>query len=360
MGASYTAATVGEIVLLWIASSGEGLDVVEARAASSDLRVLRCAVRDLHIHTLASGAPSPVIAVVDDDRAATEALGAGVDEVVRQGELTAEGLDRAVIRAQARAHARTRPSVGDDSDALASILDWIAIEMVACVSGAVLEGELLEESVRRLVAERVARGERSEAIPSASDTLEMLDTVRESFRRMQAVLQAVRSLSGYDEGAVAIGPVLTGLARVLLNRSVPVGNITIDADPRCATSLKTPKLVSALVLLMGRVFDRAERAHRPGEKRIRIVLRAFVAEDAAIVEIEDDIGDFAREASAGSGWRTDPIAEVRTRLREEGADVLLSASSGRTTVRLVLPLADCPPPLTHEDWMRDDAASRPN
>jgi len=345
--------------LLWIATSAEGLAVVEARAASSDLRVLRCAVRDLHVHTLASGSPSPVIAVVDDDRAATEALGAGVDEVVRQGELTEEGLDRAVTRAEARAQARSRAPIADESDALASLLDWIAIELVACISGAVLEGELLEESVRRLVAERVARGERSEAIPSAADTLEMLDTVRESFRRMHAVLHAVRSLSGNDAASTAIEPILMAISRVLLNRSVPVGDITIDADPRCATSLKTPKLVTALVLLMGNVFDRAARAHRPGEKRIRIVLRAFVAEEAAIVEIEDDVADPTRETT-GAVWRSDPIAAVRSRLRDEGADVLFSASSGRTTVRLVLPLAEPPQPLIQEEWSRDVTSSRSN
>jgi hypothetical protein len=351
---------VGEIVLLWIASSAEGLALVEARAAGSELRVLRCGVRDLHTHTLASGSLAPVIAVVDDDRAATEALGAGVDEVVRQAELTDEELDRAVKRAEARAQSRARAPVKDESDALASLLDWIAIEMVACVSGAVLEGELLEESVRRLVAERTARGERSEAIPSAADTLEMLDTVRESFRRMQAVLQAVRSLSrAPDPENVALAPILMALSRIVLNRSVPVGDISVDADPRCATSLRTAKLVTALVLLTSDVFDRAVRAARPGQKRVQVILRAFIAEDAAIVEIEDDIADSVRDAS-GTGWRSDPIAEVRSRLRDEGADVLLSAAAGRTTVRLVLPLADAPQALTGEEWMRGDASSRPN
>ena len=190
---------MNDVLVLWVASSPAGAEIVEAGGSTSQL--VRCSMREVATHALA---PATVIAVVDDDRAATEAFGAGVNEVVLKGDLNDEELARAAESAVARAQIRV-PSLepgpdGDEADALGTLLEWLAIELVACTSSTVLEGNLLEENVRRLLARQEPGTTGGEFGDSEADTLEMLVTVRESFRRMQGVLCAVRALGG-PEGA---------------------------------------------------------------------------------------------------------------------------------------------------------------
>jgi hypothetical protein len=309
---------------------------VEAGGSRSQL--VRCSMREVARHVLA---PGTVIAVVDDDRAATEAFGAGVDEVVLKGDLNDEELARAaesaVARAQTRISSLEPGQDGEEGDALATLLDWLAIELVACLSSTVLEGDLLEENVRRLVARQETGATAGEFGPSEADTLEMLATVRASFRRMQEVLHAVRAL-GSPEGAsvAALATICEALSRVLQSRAVPIADIDLELDPTCTARIRPAKLVGALVILVESVLDRATRDAAPRGKRVRIILRARAVEGAAIVEVEDDLD---------TGWtgdaraRPSPVARVRSALRGDGAEVQVASAPGRTTVRLVLPPA---------------------
>jgi nucleotide-binding universal stress UspA family protein len=322
----------GSVVILWATTSTTGFDVVEAYARGASAELARSPIRDLPSRALVASSYASVIAVVEDDRAATEALGAGVDEIVRRSDATVEALERAVSRAEARArgrlHAIASPRPADDASSFASLLDWIAIELVACVSGAVLESELLEDGVRRLVGAPQPRalGSRSE------DILEMLETIKESQRRTKEVLQAIRSLAGADAVNTSVPDVLHALARILRGRSVPLMDLTLEIEGPCVTSVPVPKLVATLVGLISGALDRATRSRRAD--RVTLILRAFVAEEATIVEIEDDASD---ESVEGPHRHADGMAAIRAAMREHGADMVVETALGRTTARLVLP-----------------------
>ena len=214
-----------------------------------------------------------------------------------------------------------------------TLLEWIAIEFVACMSGAVLEGELLEGNVQRLLAREGAEMVTDEHAANTDDTLEMLGTVRESFRRMQEVLQAVRVLSSSDaSGSVALASLCQALSRVLQSRAVPVADILLDLHATCATSTRPGKLVAALVLLANDVLDRAAARG----KRVRITLRVHSVDGIAAVEMEHDL-----DADPGDArTRGSPLPYVRRLLRGDGAEVELTSAPGRTLVRLLLPLAE--------------------
>lgn len=214
------------------------------------------------------------------------------------------------------------------------LLEWITIELVACVSGAVLEAEILEENVRRIVTPR--RADTAAGALYGADTLEMLETVRESFRRMQEVLHAVRVLSGSDiSSSVALGPLCQAVSRVLQSRAVPVADVFLQADATCATSTRPGKVVAALVLLADDVLERARGAWARG-KRVRITLRAHTIDGAAAVELEHDLD----AAPGGARTRGNPLPYVRRLLSGDGAEVEVTSAPGRSLVRLLLPLAE--------------------
>jgi hypothetical protein len=311
--------------------------MVEAGGSTSQL--VRCSMREVARH---AQAPATVIAVVDDDLAAREALGAGVDEVVLKGDLNDEELARAAESAVARAQTPEPPFApgqdGDEGGALGTLLDWLAIELVTCLSSTVLEGDLLEENVRRLFARQETGTAADEFGPSEADTLEMVATVRGSFRRMQEVLFAVRALGGPDGPRVAaLATICQSLSRVLQSRALPIADIDLDVDPTCGASIRPAKLVGALVILVESVLDRATRDAAPRGKRVRVMLRARSVEGAAIVEVEDDLDAAGR---SDPHLRPSPVTRVRNALRGDGAEVQVASAPGRTTVRLVLPRAE--------------------
>jgi hypothetical protein len=331
---------VSDVLLLWAAATADRLQIVQAHAAASGAHVVRCGLSDLSTHMLPP--PRPTVAIVDDELAAMKALAAGADEVLYLSQVGDEELARAAARAVARARARLAeaPPWSDASAALGSLLEWVSLELVACVSGAVLEGELLEETVRSLLARPETGAAANDLGPTAADTLEMLETVRESFRRMQEVLEALRAVSGSDGSSqTAVAPICEALARVFKNRLLPVADMLLDLDSTCTASIRPAKLVVALVLLVNDVLDRAARAEKRRGKRIRITLRVLAVEGRTVVEIEDDLetsGDPAPSANSS------PIARISGALRGEGVEVHHASTPGRTAVRVAFPRQESP------------------
>jgi hypothetical protein len=326
---------VSDVLLVWTAATAERLEIVQAHAVASGAHVVRCGLSDLPAHILPR--LGPMVAIVEDELAGVTALAGGVDEVLFHSAVGDKELERAVNRAVVRARARsagTGPRQwADASAALGSLLEWVSIELVACVSGAVLEGDLLEESVRGLLARPETGIPANEHGPTVGDTLEMLQTVRESFRRMQEVLQALRALGGSDgSSATAVAPICEGLERVFKNRLLPVADMDLDLDSSCAVSLSPAKLVVALVLLVNDVLDRAVREAERRGRRLRITLRARAVEGRTVVEVEDDSETAcASDACAHSSL----IARLRGALHGEGVEVQHTSAPGRTAVRLV-------------------------
>jgi hypothetical protein len=344
---------VSGVVIFWAATSTVGLEDVERYAAMKGEKLCRVSLRELGAQALASTAYAPVVAVVEDDRAATEALGAGVDEIVRRGDLSTPAIEQAVKRAEVRARGRLRALVttmGDEASAFGNLLDWVAIELVSCMSGAVLESELLEESVKRLVAGHDTRASRS------SDIRERLETVKDSQRRTREVLEAVRSLSGADAARTSASEVIGALARVIQSRAVPLADVEVESEGICATAIPVPKLVGALVAVLSEALDRASAAQHTGPGRVQLILRAYVAEEATVVEIEDSAGE---QFIPGPG-QASALGKVRSAMNDLGADVIVEATGNRTTVRLLLPPVEDSLPRTSDVTRLSPAAERLN
>jgi hypothetical protein len=344
---------VSGVVIFWATTSTAGLDEVENYAAESGDRVGRVALRDLGPQALAGAALAPVIAVVDDDRAATEALGAGVDEIVRRGDLSRATIEQAVHRAEARARGRLRamivPTPRDEVAAFGNLLDWVAIELVSCMSGAVLESELLEDGVRRLV-----ESPQGKSSGRGDEILEMIETVKDSQQRTREVLNAIRSLSGADAARTSVAEILGALARVVHSRAVPLADVTVEADGACTASISVPKLVGALVTILSEVLERAATGAHGA--RARLTLRAYTAVEATVVEIEDDAG----EAFVPGPGQAGPLAPLRAAMNELGADVIVESTPERTVVRLLLPPAEEELHRTGEVGRLLPASERPN
>jgi hypothetical protein len=174
-----------------------------------------------------------------------------------------------------------------------------------------------------------------ERVLSADDTLEMLDTVHESFRRLREVLEAVRVLSGADaSSAIGLASLLQSLACILRNRALPVADVVLDVEAACATSTRPGKLVAALVLLAHDVLDRAPRL--APDKRVRVTLRARTVDGAAAIELEHDLEASPDEARPSAS----AVSFARRTLAGDGGEVHLATTPGKTTIQLLLPLAE--------------------
>jgi hypothetical protein len=325
---------VSAVLVLWLATPPPPTEILEA--GGSGVRVVHCTLAEVTAHALA---PNALIAVVDDDHVATETLEAVVDKVLRRSELTEETFARAAEAAEGSANKREllrdRAPRLEEADAMEAFLEWLAIELVACVSGAALEAELLEDDVRRLVARERPGAHLRERVPRAEDTLEMLETVHESFRRLREVLEAVRVLSGADaSNAIGLASLLQSLERILRSRALPIADLFLDVDAACATTTRPGKLVAALVLLAHDVLDRATRL--TPDRRVRVTLRAYALESAAAIELEHDLDPSSDDARAGAS----ALAFARRVLGGEGGEVHLARVSGKTILQLLLPLAE--------------------
>jgi hypothetical protein len=327
---------VSDILLVWTAASTDGFEFAQAHAVTNGALLVRCGLSELAKHAL--GSARPIVAVVDDEGAATVALGTGAHEVLCPSEIGGDQLDRASRRALARVATPSERSKvlswSDGSAALSYLLESAAIELVTCVSGATLEAELLDDNIRRFMAEG-GRPPFPASPLSVGDMLEMLGGIRTAFRSGEEVVQALRGLSGCEATVTRVGPILEALARVLFNRALPVATVEVQAHADCATTIPTSTIVVALVTLMAHALGGAT-CRGPGPKKPLVVLRAFVTDGTAIVEIESDAG--AGGPDDDVGW--DPVPVLRPRLRLQGADVeRTNAPHTRAAHRLLLPLA---------------------
>jgi hypothetical protein len=146
-------------------------------------------------------------------------------------------------------------------------------------------------------------------------------------------VRALRGLSGGEATVTAVAPLLEALARVLFNRALPVATVEVQAQADCATTIPTSTLVVSMVTLMAHALEKATRSEPSPKKRL-VVLRAFVSEGAAVVQVETDAGG---DGPDHTGW--DPVSVLQPRLQRQGGDVERTISAeGREGHRLILPL----------------------
>src|SRR5215813_12978385 len=94
------------LTIFWTALSRSDVDALEEAVRDRDAVLAQVTIDVLPVHAVPALATGAVIVVCASNKEATLALAAGVDEVLRSGEVTRDVLDATMKRALARADAR--------------------------------------------------------------------------------------------------------------------------------------------------------------------------------------------------------------------------------------------------------------
>jgi hypothetical protein len=345
-----------------IEGDDEALRYAEEEFGASVEPIKIAALRSRVIASLATGA---VVLVALDDRMATLGLGAGVDEILRAGQVTRENVTNAVERANVRSIARSSPefrrALFDQEASLAFLLSAFSDQLREPLAAAAFELEILNSSlpavfdagdelatwaalsapideVRRLVGRRLAA-------PSSA-------ALGVNLRRLALSLSRARHVSGILDdlvsssdttGVVDCGHLVRDLCDVLKRDVASTAALRIEAEPSCRTTLPKGFVALLVVSLIVRSLSGIRAAARPvGE----IIVSLHEEEGTIVLEVADN-GAMARSdlrpdllegslLDAGAGSRTG-LAAVRDRLRQWGGELLVDTHDDGTVVRAMLP-----------------------
>lgn len=345
-----------------IESDMDALSYAESELGASVEAVSVTALRSRALASLASGA---VILIVHDDRMATVGLAAGVDEVLRAGEVTRTSVRTAVERANVRFIARSSPefrrALFDQDASMNFLLSAFSDQMREPLAAAAFELEILNSSlpavfdagdelatwaalsapideVRRLVGRRLAA-------PSSA-------ALGVNLRRLAQSLSRARHVSGiFDDlvssseatGVVDCRDLVTDLCDVMRRDVAPTAALRVEAASQCTTTLPKSFVAVLVVSLIVRSMSSIRAAGRTiGE----IVISLQEAEGAIVLEVADN-GALARadlrpavlEGSLLDARTSERagLAGVRDRLRQWGGDLLVDTDADRTVVRAIMP-----------------------
>jgi signal transduction histidine kinase len=345
-----------------VESDDDGLRYAEDEFGASVETIKIAALRSRVIASLATGA---VVLVALDDRMATLGLGAGVDEILRAGQVTRENVTNAVERANVRSIARSSPefrrALFDQEASLAFLLAAFSDQLREPLAAAAFELEILNSSlpavfdagdelatwaalsapideVRRLVGRRLAA-------PSSSAlgvNLRRLALSLTRARHVSAILDDLVSSSD-TTGVVDCGRLVTDLCDVLKRDVATTAALQVETEPLCKTTL--PKGFVALLVVS--LIVRSLSAIRSASRTVGEIKVSLHEEEGAIVLEVADNGAMARadlrpdvlEGSlldSGTGGRTG-LAGVRDRLRQWGGELLVDTHDDGTVVRAMLP-----------------------
>jgi hypothetical protein len=345
-----------------IESDADALRFAETELGASVETVSVAALRSRAFASLATGA---VVLIVHDDRMATLGLAAGVDEVLRAGEVSRTSVRNAIDRANVRFIARSSPefrrALFDQEASLSFLLSAFSEQMRELLAAASFELEILNSSlpavfdagdelatwaalsapideVRRLVGRRLAA-------PSSA-------ALGVNLRRLASSLTRARHVSGiFDElvdpseatGIVDCGQLVSDLCDVVRRDVATTAALRAEPAVGCKTTLPKGFVALLVVSLIVRSMNAIRAANRTiGE----IAISVHEAEGAIVLEVTDN-GALARadlrpavlEASfldSGLAER-DGLAGVRDRLRQWGGDLLVDTDEQGTMVRAIMP-----------------------
>jgi signal transduction histidine kinase len=343
--------------------------------------------------TLAAVARGPVVCIVEADREAGLALGLGVDEVLRAGEVTtatlAGAIDRARARAAVRASAEYRHALLDqDEEAAFAVLGAalgerletpLALASVDCAAITDAMNCLVEvdnefvawtalvapsDQLRHLIARRMTA-------PTAPELKGVLRRLRASIGRAESLVRLLRELNraGVSGSPATVAPLLADIVDVMRPIIGAWAEVTVQADAVCVAAASRTTLVVAAGVLLANALDSIRAASR-GQGTI--VVRAFEEEDAVIIEVRDDgqqIASDLRPDLLEPHFSDSPSARrglpgLRDRLRRAGGDLLVDSDATGSVVRAFLPSARVhdgvalAPPLSRPDLQSGKAESR--
>jgi|CZKU01.1.fsa_nt_gi signal transduction histidine kinase len=354
-------------IIFWTCAIESDRAPLEEAPTLHGAQVVRVTPSGLVRHVLGAVSRGPVVCIVGSDREAGQALGLGVDEVLRGGEVTGETLAHAISRAGARAAVRASPEYRhalldqDDATAFAELgaafgerLETpLTLAAVDCAAVADAMNCLIEvdaqfvawtalvapsEQLRTLIARRLTA-------PTAPELQGVLRRLRASIGRAESLVRLLRDLtkSGATGSAIAVGALLADIVDLMRPVIDPWAEISVQADPECIAAASQTTLVVAVGVLLSNALDSIRAAARG---KGSIVVRVFDEEDAVILEVHDDGQEITTDlrpdvlgVQFGESAHRKGIPGLRDRVRRVGGDVLVDSGSTGSMVRLFLPSA---------------------
>ena len=354
------------ITIFWIDITDDEAAILDRVAREHHAHLVPIKFRYLPALTFAALAQGPVVFVARTSQEATQALGIGVDEVIRMGEIRADALTATLARARARAAARSAYDLrrglfqDDDELALAALSSAFGNQLSKPLASASLECELLESALAsvldvgdKFVECTIRRAEpeqnqdlavRRLALAPSHELKRLLADVRDGLKHARVLATTLSGLASRTtgDGAASITRLVADVVDVMRPDFAPWAVATVNAEGDCRVSVAPVTVAFVLSALVVNAVDAVRVARREGG---RIEVRLSEHEDAVVLEVEDN----GRPISADlrptvfepyfnlSRANRTGLVRVRERMRRCGGDVTVDSGDSGTTVRVLLP-----------------------
>ena len=356
------------LTIFWTSATEADHRTLEEGTHLYEAQVLRVNSSTLAARALAAVASGPVICIVQTDREAGYALSLGADEVLRTGEVTTNSLATAIARARARATVRSSPEyrralLDQDDEAAFAILGAalgarletpLAMASVDCAAVAEAINCLIEvddqfmawtalvappEHLRSLIARRLTA-------PTAPELKGVLRRLRASIGRAESLVRLLRDLTraGVVGSPVEVSALLMDIVDVMRPITSPWAEVNVECDSACVDAALRTTLVVATGVLLAHALDSIRAASRG---KGNILVCAFEAEDAVIIEVRDDGREIASDLRpdlleqrfGDSTGQRRGLPGLRDRIRRAGGDMLVDSDAAGSAIRVFLPSA---------------------
>ncbi len=350
------------LTIFWTTIARGDVSALEEAVREHDATLAHVRIGGLPMRTVPALAAGAVIMVCATNKEASLALSAGVDEVLRCGEVTREALRVAIERAHARAlsrssHSLRRALLAEDDDVALGLLGTaLSNELALPLMSATDEVDRLSQSLpplldasddlvawssnadsdvpRQIAARRLAG-------PSSDILKEGVARLDNALQRARSMVEGMMHLSRGADGEVSASNVVSHVVHVLRG-SVSAAEITLDAEGPCVCAVSRASVVLTVTALIANALESIRASERD---RGSILIRVFSAEQAVIIEVQDDgkeIPADLRPDMFEAYFRDTPsqrpgLPGVRDRVRGLGGDLVIDTGAHGTRVSLILP-----------------------
>ena len=354
------------ITIFWIDVGDEEARVLDRVARAHHASLVPVKLSSLAALTFAALAQGPVVFVARSTQEAGRALGMGVDEVIRVGEIREDTLTETLVRARARASARSAYDLkrglfqDDDELTLAALTAAFGRQLSRPIASAALECELLEAALGGVLdlGDRFVEGTiRAASTDQARDLAvhrlaltpshelkQLLADVRAELQRARAIAATLANLAARAEGGTTapIARLVTDVVNLIRVDMASSCELSVDVQGDCRVSVAPITVAFVVSALLVNAGDAVRVAHRD---RGKIAVRVSEQEDAVVVEVEDNGRPIAPDLrptvfepyfNLARANRTG-LVRVRERMRRCGGDLTVDSDEAGTIVRVLFP-----------------------
>ena len=354
------------VTIFWIEVTDDEAFALERVARAKRARVVQVRMYSLASMAFPALAQGAVLFVARTEQEATRALGLGVDEVIRTGDITEQALDeklsRAATRAEARASFELRRGLFQDDDdlALAALVSAFGRRLAVPITSAALACELLESALAVILdlddafVECAVRGSPADqardlavrrlANPPSRELLRALGQAREELDRASSLVATLAGLASRAEASAggSIAQLVQDIVAVMSADYATWATFVVDARGPCRVAVPPVTVSFILSSLIVNAVD-AVRAGREDGGRVEVRLSEH--EDTVLLEVQDNGRPVRTDVLPGA---LDPyfdptrsnrtgLARARDRMRRCGGDLQIDSGERGTTVRVLLP-----------------------